>query len=47
MREVQAFITAATASQPQRFVVGAGDDRDDAQASGAWVATDQPVEVRR
>lgn len=31
----------------QWLVVGHGDDRDELQASGAWLATSEPVEVRR
>jgi hypothetical protein len=47
MTELSAFVAPGTASQPQRFVIGAGDDVDAAQASGAWLATDTPAEVRR
>jgi hypothetical protein len=31
----------------QWFVIGNGDDRDVLQASGEWIATTHPVEVRR
>lgn len=47
MPEAQVFVAAATASQPQRFVIGAGDTLDAVQGSGRWLATDAPVEVRR
>lgn len=47
MPNSQSFIAAGSAAQPQRFVVGEGDTVDDAQASGAWLATDSPAEVRR
>jgi len=47
MTEARAFVAPATASQPQRLVIGPGDTVDEAQASEAWLATDTPVEVRR
>lgn len=45
MTECQAFIAAGTARQSQRFVIGAGESVDVAQASGEWIATETPVEV--
>jgi hypothetical protein len=45
--EARAFVAAGTYQQPQRFVVAEADTVDEAQASGAWLATDTPAEVRR
>jgi hypothetical protein len=42
-----ALMTSATRTQPQRFVLGTGDDVDAMQATGEWLATDAPVEVER
>jgi hypothetical protein len=47
MTDVSAFIVAGTATQPQRFVIGAGKTVDRAQVSGKWLASDTPVEVTR
>jgi hypothetical protein len=47
MSEPTAFVAAGTATQPQRLVVGEGASVDALQASGEWLATDHPVEVRR
>lgn len=41
-----AFVAGGTAHQPQRFVIGRGETVDDVQASGEWLATDTPAEVR-
>lgn len=41
------IIASATARQPQRVIIGEGDDEDDVQASGAWVAAAELVEVER
>lgn len=35
-----AFIAPASAHQPQRFVIGEGEDIDAARASGEWIAAD-------
>jgi len=47
MTDYNAFIAAGTAVQPQRFVIGAGETVDQAQASGEWLACDIPVELVR
>jgi len=39
---VESYIKSASANQPQRLVLAAGEDLDDAQASGQWIATDRP-----
>jgi len=46
MTDLTAFVAAGSATQPQRLVIGAGATVDDLQASGAWLASDSPVEVR-
>jgi len=40
---VESYIKAAGSHQPQRLVLAAGDNLDDAQASGKWIAAEQPV----
>jgi hypothetical protein len=47
MPEARGFVRPATRRQPQRFLVAEADTVDEAQASGAWLATDTPAEVRR
>lgn len=45
--DAQTFVVGGSATQPQRFVLGEGETVDDVQASGAWLATADPVEVSR
>jgi len=47
MTDCNVFIAAGTATQSQRFVIGAGKTVDQAQASGEWLACDIPVELVR
>ena len=44
---VTALVASATARQPQRLVMTDSDTLDGAQASGRWLSTDTPVEVKR
>jgi len=45
--DAQAFIAAGTAQQAQRFVLAEAETLNRAQATGAWLATDAPVEAQR
>jgi hypothetical protein len=45
--DVHAYQMSGTRSQPQRLVIGEGDTIDDAQASGRWLSTDSPADIRR
>jgi len=45
--KMQAFVASGTATQPQRFVVAGADSLDAAQASGRWISSADPVEVRQ
>jgi hypothetical protein len=45
--QMQAFAVSGTATQPQRFLVADADSLDDAQASGRWISSADPVEVRQ
>jgi hypothetical protein len=47
MTSLSAFIAAGSATQPQRFVIGAGETVSQAQVSGEWLTTDSPVDVTR
>lgn len=40
-----AFIAPDGASQPQRYVIGAGETLDDVQASGEWIAAEPDAVV--
>jgi len=45
--KMQAFAISGTATQSQRFVVADADSLDAAQASGRWISSADPVEVRQ
>jgi hypothetical protein len=45
MGKTNHFIAGGTATQSQRVVIGEGDTIDQAQASGAWLSSDNVVVV--
>lgn len=44
MADFDAIVTAATAHQPQQFVIADGE-LDGAQAAGRWLSTTDPVDL--
>jgi len=47
MTDLRVFGAGATATQPQRIVIGAGETIDEVQANGQWIASDHVVEVEQ
>jgi hypothetical protein len=47
MADLHTVVAPGTATQPQRLLVGEGETVDAMQASGAWLASDTSIEVRR
>jgi len=41
--KIESYVKAGGPQQPQRVVLAAGEDLDDAQASGQWIAAEQTV----